>query len=77
MNVLKKAYCRTFQTIFKLAIPILPYRTPKQLDTIVKIADVLSEKKINNIFSFNVCTINDIFNIYIATMAKTFSKEIR
>ena len=50
MNILKKAYCRTFQTIFKLAIPVLPYKTPKQLDEVIKVADVLSEKKINNIF---------------------------
>ena len=29
MNPLKKAYCRTFQTGLKIALPFLPYRKPK------------------------------------------------
>ena len=32
MNVVKKAYCRTYQTVFKLALPVLPYRKPEILD---------------------------------------------
>lgn len=31
MNVFKKLYCRTFQTFFKLALPLLPYREPEIL----------------------------------------------
>lgn len=31
MNIFKKAYCRVFQFFFKVAIPFLPYRTPKLL----------------------------------------------
>lgn len=33
MNIFKRIYCRTFQTVFKLALPILPYREPKILKT--------------------------------------------
>ena len=33
MNIFKKLYCRTFQFVFKLAIPLLPYRQPKILQT--------------------------------------------
>ena len=29
MNPLKKAYCRTFQKVLRIAIPVLPYREPK------------------------------------------------
>lgn len=31
MNIAKKAYCRTFQTAFRAALPVLPYREPKIL----------------------------------------------
>ena len=27
MNILKKIYCRIFQTCFRIALPVLPYRT--------------------------------------------------
>lgn len=45
MNLFKKIYCRTYQTVFKLAIPILPYRDPEILDSILKIPEVLKRKK--------------------------------
>lgn len=31
MNAFRKAYCRIFQAVFKLALPVLPYRDPKRL----------------------------------------------
>lgn len=31
MNIFKKLYCRTFQTIFRIAIPLLPYHEPQIL----------------------------------------------
>lgn len=37
MNIIKKIYCRAFRTVFKLAIPILPYSSPLILE---KTADV-------------------------------------
>ena len=47
MNLFKKLYCRTFQTAFKLALPILPYREPKILKTNPNINLILSSHSIN------------------------------
>ena len=44
MNIFKKAYCRTFQTAFKIAIPFLPYRTPKVTGSVKTIPDILEKK---------------------------------
>ena len=41
MNTLKKAYCRTFQFIFKMAIPLLPYRDPEVLDRVEDVPELL------------------------------------
>lgn len=49
MNIFKKIYCRTFQTIFRLAIPFLPYREPKILKTYQELIDILKSKSINNV----------------------------
>lgn len=47
MNILKAAYCRAQQSIFKLAIPILPYRSPRQLSCVDEIPSLLKEKNIS------------------------------
>lgn len=44
MNIFKKLYCRTFQTIFKMALPFLPYREPEILKTDKDVVDVLNSK---------------------------------
>ena len=31
MRPLKKIYCRVFQGVFRLALPVLPYRNPEIL----------------------------------------------
>lgn len=49
MNSLKKIYCRTFQTILKLAIPFLPYRKPKILGSVKSIPDILKKKKCTSV----------------------------
>ncbi len=49
MNLLNKAYCRTFQTVFKLAIPILPYRDPLVIRTTEDVGKVLKEKNIDSV----------------------------
>lgn len=41
MNRLKKLYCRTFQTAFKLALPFLPYRKPQIVGSIKELPDVI------------------------------------
>ncbi len=49
MNILKRIYCRGYQLIMKIAIPFLPYRTPKILDGMDKVIDVFKEKHISKI----------------------------
>lgn len=49
MNFIKRAYCRSFQFVFKMAIPILPYRDPDILDSTIKIPEILKKKKINSV----------------------------
>ena len=34
MNVIRSAYCRVFQTAFRLALPLLPYRDPQILKSV-------------------------------------------
>ena len=49
MNILKKIYCRIFQGCFHLAIPILPYRDPKILDSIEKLPSEFASKGIKKV----------------------------
>ena len=44
MNILKKCYCRTFQTAFRLALPFLPYRKPVLMPKISHLPAVLKQK---------------------------------
>ena len=46
MNVFEKIYCRAVQTVFHVALPVLPYREPRILGGVSEIADVLEEKGI-------------------------------
>ena len=43
MNIFKKFYCRTFQTVFKIALPFLPYRQPKMLKSNSEVVGVLKK----------------------------------
>lgn len=49
MNILYKAFCRTFQLGFRMAMPILPYREPRLFETVDDLAPVLKEKKITSV----------------------------
>lgn len=49
MNIFKKLFARTYQFIFKIAIPFLPYRQPKILKTNEDIISVLKEKNIDSV----------------------------
>ena len=44
MFILKKAGCRIFQTGFRIASPLLPYREPKILDSCAKL-DIIFKKE--------------------------------
>ena len=43
MHTLKKLYCRTFQTAFKLALPFLPYRRPKVVNSVKALPGILKK----------------------------------
>ena len=45
MFILKKIWCRTFQTAFRIALPFLPYREPKIISSCSMIGDVLKKEK--------------------------------
>ena len=45
MNIFKKFYCRAFQTVFKIALPFLPYRQPKMLKSNDEVIAVLKKHK--------------------------------
>ena len=49
MNPASKLFCRIFQTAFHLALPILPYRTPKLYEHISDIAPLLQEQQIHSV----------------------------
>lgn len=41
MNPMRKAYCRTFQTALRLALPVLPYREPQILESVRAIPEII------------------------------------
>lgn len=49
MNIISRAGCRIFQTVFKLAIPVLPYRSPEILDHVHMIPEHLLKKDIHQV----------------------------
>ena len=49
MNIFKKAFCRTYQFAFHLALPVLPYREPKILKEVKQIPKLLQQKKIRRV----------------------------
>ena len=49
MNPLRAAWCRVFQTAFRLAIPLLPYRTPVILRSLAQLPPLLREKGIGQV----------------------------
>ncbi|MCD7862490.1 MAG: iron-containing alcohol dehydrogenase [Lachnospiraceae bacterium] len=49
MNIFRKAYCRTFQFCFRVALPFLSYREPEILNGMPEIARVLKERELNRV----------------------------
>ena len=49
MNFAKKAYCRSFQTVFRAAIPVLPYRKPTLLGSTKELPALLRKKNISRV----------------------------
>ncbi|MGN0452536.1 MAG: iron-containing alcohol dehydrogenase [Ruminococcus sp.] len=49
MFFLKSAFCRIFQTAFRIALPILPYREPEIVDSCAKLSEVLKKENIKSV----------------------------
>ncbi len=49
MNIFRRAYCRTFQTIMYMALPFLPYRKPKLMDSLDQVPGLLANKLIDSV----------------------------
>ncbi|MCD8014351.1 MAG: iron-containing alcohol dehydrogenase [Lachnospiraceae bacterium] len=49
MNPLKKIYCRVFQTVFKIALPFLPYRNPKMIGSVNQLPELFRKKKCSRV----------------------------
>lgn len=49
MNIFKKAYCRIFQTCFRIVHPLLPYREPTIYESINDIPNILKDKNIKSV----------------------------
>lgn len=60
MNIFRKAYCRIYQTAFRLALPVLPYREPKILHDI---RDVSKELKALNIHRVLLITDKPLYSL--------------
>ena len=49
MFFIKSAFCRVFQTAFRIALPILPYREPEIIDLCAEIGNVLKKKNLKSV----------------------------
>ena len=49
MNPIKKFYCRSFQWVFGLALHVMPYRSPRVLDSVADIPALLTEEGITSV----------------------------
>lgn len=50
MNIFSRAFCRIFQKCFHLAIPLLPYRTPKILESVKDVPSEFKKMGVKNVF---------------------------
>lgn len=57
MNSLRKLWCRAYQTCFRIAIPVLPYREPKPLSSFGETAKLLGDKGIKRVLLVTDATI--------------------
>ena len=60
MNIFKKIYCRIYQAVFRILLPILPYREPKLLNSNDEVAKLLIQKNIKKVI---IVTDKNLFNL--------------
>lgn len=49
MNIFAKIYCRVFQTVFRMALPVLPYREPEIVSSCTDLGKIITKEKISSI----------------------------
>lgn len=49
MHLFQRVYCRTFQTMFRLAMPVLPYRKPEMMESIRQIPSLLQRLEVRSV----------------------------
>lgn len=49
MFFVKSVFCRVFQTAFRIALPVLPYREPEIISSCEKIGDVLKKENVKSV----------------------------
>lgn len=49
MFFLKSAFCRIYQTAFRIVLPILPYREPEIVDSCAGLDRILKKEKVNSV----------------------------
>ena len=49
MNIASKAFCRIFQTVFRIALPVLPYREPEIVRTCSELGKLFKTKDITSV----------------------------
>ncbi|MCH5286995.1 MAG: iron-containing alcohol dehydrogenase [Christensenellaceae bacterium] len=49
MNALSRFFCRVYQTGFRIALPVLPYREPKVFHTMDELAAALNDRKVSSV----------------------------
>ena len=49
MNQVKKFYCRSFQTVMKIALPFLPYKKPEIVGSIKALPELIKKRKCDNV----------------------------
>ena len=60
MNRFRKMYCRTFQTVFKIALPFLPYRKPKIVGSVKALPEILKKRRCENVLIITVAGISKL-----------------
>ena len=49
MNIFAKTYCRIFQTAFRMALPVLPYREPEIISSCSELDLVFNKEKVSSV----------------------------
>ncbi|MCI6375097.1 MAG: iron-containing alcohol dehydrogenase [Clostridiales bacterium] len=60
MNTLSKIGCRAVQLVFRTALPILPYRQPRLLDSLTDVPTLLKQRGVNSILLVADGTVRDL-----------------